>query len=74
MDSLKSQRLVSHGIIYNKPPDEVSFSKGSQLFEDNFELTLSTETPVQLFAIRLIYLCHLTNLVLNQNSIRVQFL
>ena len=34
-----------NGIIYNKPPDEVSFSNGSQLFEDNFELTLSTETP-----------------------------
>ncbi|MEC8658695.1 MAG: CotH kinase family protein [Verrucomicrobiota bacterium] len=34
-----------NGIIFNKPPSEVVFSSESQLFENDFELSLSTETP-----------------------------
>ena len=34
-----------NGIIFNTPPVEVAFSESSQLFESNFELVLSCETP-----------------------------
>ncbi|NCG27143.1 MAG: hypothetical protein GWP42_06340 [Verrucomicrobiales bacterium] len=34
-----------NGIIFSQPPSEVVFSAQSKLYEDNFELELSCETP-----------------------------